>query len=146
MLKTKTPKYGERFVDRLGHPRFYFRRKLGPRVALPGLPWSLEFMAVYDAALNDRPTLIGTPRALTNVGVSCNKATDAALQPVAVRRTATNSGRSASAFAAAGTVRATMPVETASRLLLDELDRDAVGRGSLAAVVLRDIPEREANW
>ncbi len=53
MLKTKTPKYVERFVDRLGHPRFYFRRKLGPHVALPGLPWSLEFMAVYDVA--ERP-------------------------------------------------------------------------------------------
>ncbi|UQD70501.1 site-specific integrase [Bradyrhizobium japonicum] len=49
-MKTKMPKYVDRFTDRLGKARYYYRRKCGPRVALPGLPWSPEFMAAYKLA------------------------------------------------------------------------------------------------
>jgi integrase len=38
-------------TDRHGNPRLYFRRKGQPKVRLPGLPGSDEFMAVYRAAL-----------------------------------------------------------------------------------------------
>lgn len=43
-------KYVQQFVDRHGHPRFYFRRPGYKRTALPGLPGSPEFMAAYQAA------------------------------------------------------------------------------------------------
>jgi integrase len=44
-------KYVQQFVDRHGHPRFYFRRPGFKRVALPGLPGSSEFMNAYAEAL-----------------------------------------------------------------------------------------------
>lgn len=46
----RTPKYVHSFVDRHGSPRFYYRREGYKRIALPGLPWSPEFMAAYEAA------------------------------------------------------------------------------------------------
>jgi integrase len=46
-------KYVHAFRDRLGRMRYYFRRH-GKRSALPGLPGSSEFMAVYAAQLNSR--------------------------------------------------------------------------------------------
>jgi integrase len=46
-------KYVHQFVDRRsGKPRFYFRRRGFPRVPLPGLPGSEEFMAAYARALD----------------------------------------------------------------------------------------------
>lgn len=48
----KKPRYTHGFVDRYGKARFYFRRVGFKRVPLPGLPWSPEFMAAYQAALN----------------------------------------------------------------------------------------------
>ena len=47
----KMPKYTQAFTDRHGRPRFYFRRKGFARIRLPGLPWSPEFMAAYQAAM-----------------------------------------------------------------------------------------------
>ena len=44
-------RYVDRFVDRHGHTRHYFRRLGGKRIPLPGLPGSDEFMAAYKAAL-----------------------------------------------------------------------------------------------
>jgi integrase len=44
-------RYVDRFVDRHGHVRHYFRRPGGRRLALPGMPGSDEFMAAYKAAL-----------------------------------------------------------------------------------------------
>lgn len=41
----------DRFLDRHGRARFYFRRGKGPRRALPGLPGSPEFMEAYQAAI-----------------------------------------------------------------------------------------------
>lgn len=40
----------DRFVDRHGKPRHYFRAGRGKRVRLPGEPGSAEFMLVYEAA------------------------------------------------------------------------------------------------
>ena len=51
----RPPKWVQAFVDRHGRARFYFRRPGFQRVPLPGLPWSPEFMAAYEAALNDGP-------------------------------------------------------------------------------------------
>ena len=45
-------RYVDRFVDRHGHPRHYFRRPGGPRIPLPGLPGSDEFISAYRAALD----------------------------------------------------------------------------------------------
>ena len=44
-------RYVDRFVDRHGHVRHYFRRPGGKRLALPGAPGSDEFMAAYKTAL-----------------------------------------------------------------------------------------------
>lgn len=48
-------RYVDRFVDRTGKARHYFRRPRGPRIPLPGLPGSPEFMEAYAAALHGRP-------------------------------------------------------------------------------------------
>jgi len=59
----RLPKYIHGFVDRHGKPRFYFRRPGFKRVALPGLPWSPDFMATYEAALADASRIeIGATR------------------------------------------------------------------------------------
>ena len=47
----KMPKYTQAFVDRHGNARFYFRKAGSKQVPLPGLPWSPQFMAAYEAAL-----------------------------------------------------------------------------------------------
>lgn len=46
----KPPKYCHGFEDRHGKVRWYYRRPGFQRVALPGLPWSPDFMATYDKA------------------------------------------------------------------------------------------------
>jgi integrase len=45
-------KYIHAYIDRHGHARHYFRRRGSPKVSLPGLPGSSEFMAAYQAALD----------------------------------------------------------------------------------------------
>jgi enterobacteria phage integrase len=45
-------RYVDHFTDRHGHVRHYFRRRLGSRTLLPGLPGSTEFMQAYQAALD----------------------------------------------------------------------------------------------
>jgi integrase len=47
----RKPPYTHGFVDRHGKPRFYFRRPGHKQVPLPGLPWSPDFMAAYEAAM-----------------------------------------------------------------------------------------------
>lgn len=44
-------KHVDRFTDRHGSARYYFRRGKGARIALPGQPGSTEFMEAYQAAL-----------------------------------------------------------------------------------------------
>lgn len=58
----RPPKYVQGFVDRHRKPRFYFRRPGFKVVPLPGLPWSPEFMAVYEEALAGHPVQIGSRR------------------------------------------------------------------------------------
>jgi integrase len=68
----KNPKFVHGYIDVRGKPRFYFRRAGAPKVPLPGLPWSPEFMRAYEAALagQDHPVNVpsrtkpGTLRAL----------------------------------------------------------------------------------
>jgi integrase len=58
----RPPKYVQSLIDRHGRPRFYFRRAGFKPVALPGLPWSPEFMAAYEAAIAGQPIQIGSAR------------------------------------------------------------------------------------
>lgn len=51
-----------RFRDRHGLVRHYFRRAGHPRLALPGLPGSPEFMAAYQAALAQLPPPVAATR------------------------------------------------------------------------------------
>jgi integrase len=50
-MKSKNPRYTHGFIDHDGKPRFYLRVPGRKRVALPGLPWSPEFMEARDKAL-----------------------------------------------------------------------------------------------
>jgi integrase len=61
-LMRRPPKFVQAFIDRNGKPRFYFRRGGFKSVPLPGLPWSPQFMEVYEAALSGQPLQIGTSR------------------------------------------------------------------------------------
>jgi integrase len=45
------PRYVDKFRDRLGRIRLYFRRKPGPRIPLPLDPYSREFATAYANAL-----------------------------------------------------------------------------------------------
>ena len=55
-LMRRPPRYVQGFVDRHGRARFYLRRAGFKVVALPGLPWSPEFMAAYaDAMARGQP-------------------------------------------------------------------------------------------
>ena len=60
----KLPRYVNGFVDRHGKSRFYFRKAGFKKVPLPGLPWSPDFMAAYQAALAGQPAAIGAARVL----------------------------------------------------------------------------------
>lgn len=56
----KLPKYVQGFVDReTGRAYHYFRRTGSSRVPLPGLPWSPQFMAAYQEALDAAPPQVG---------------------------------------------------------------------------------------
>lgn len=60
MAKVDLP-YVQRFTDRHGKVRHYFRKPGYKRLALPGDPWSREFMAAYHTALakqEKRPVMI----------------------------------------------------------------------------------------
>lgn len=61
-LMRRPPKFVQGFIDRHGKPRFYFRRTGFKSVALPGLPWSPEFMAAYEAAIAGQPLAVADGR------------------------------------------------------------------------------------
>jgi integrase len=61
-IMNRPPKFVQGFIDRHGKARFYFRRPGFKNAPLPGLPWSPEFMAAYEAALAGQPPQIGTAR------------------------------------------------------------------------------------
>src|SRR5690242_9753181 len=50
-MKMRLPPYVQAFTDRHGKARYYFRRAGSRRVALPGLPYSPEFMAAHSEAM-----------------------------------------------------------------------------------------------
>jgi integrase len=56
-------RYVQVFTDRHGRERLYFRRPGCPRVALPGLVGSPEFLAAYHAALANEPPPVATRKA-----------------------------------------------------------------------------------
>jgi integrase len=80
--RLRLPRYVHAFVDRHGKARFYFRRAGFKQQPLPGLPYSPEFMAAYEAALNggDQPvieigaarTVGGTVNALVAAYLDCS--------------------------------------------------------------------------
>ena len=61
-LMRRPPKFVHAFLDQHGKPRFYFRRAGFKKVPLPGLPWSPDFMAVYETALAGQPLQVGSAR------------------------------------------------------------------------------------
>ena len=61
MTRSKLP-FVQAMRDRHGHRRHYFRRNSHPRVTLPGLPGSPEFMEAYRAALSGKALPIGIDR------------------------------------------------------------------------------------
>jgi integrase len=50
-MKRKNPAFVHGYVDQHGTAKFYFRRGRNPKIRLPGLPWSPEFMAAHERAL-----------------------------------------------------------------------------------------------
>lgn len=54
-LATIKLKYIKHYADRLGTQRYYFNKVGRPKVALPGLPGSSEFMAVYQECIDALP-------------------------------------------------------------------------------------------
>jgi integrase len=58
----RQPPYCHWKRDRRGGGYWYFERRGYARVRLPGLPWSPQFMAAYDAAMNGEPVPIGADR------------------------------------------------------------------------------------
>ena len=51
--------------DRHGTIRIYYRPKVGPKTRLRSTPWTLEFMAEYEAAKGiDAPVLYGRSRTI----------------------------------------------------------------------------------
>jgi hypothetical protein len=51
MTRIKLPRFVNGFTDRHGKARYYFRRPGHKAVALPGLPYTTEFMDAYKLAL-----------------------------------------------------------------------------------------------
>ena len=58
----RPPPYCQGFEDRHGKARWYLRKPGLPRTALPGLPWSPEFMAAYEDALKGEPAQVGAKK------------------------------------------------------------------------------------
>jgi integrase len=54
-MSRKLPRFINAYLDRHGKPRHYLRRRGRPQVAIPGVPWSKEFMDAYTAALTSTP-------------------------------------------------------------------------------------------
>ena len=54
-------KHVDRFVDRHGNARCYFRHDKGIRIPLPGLPGYNVFMEAYQKALEKGAAKVGLP-------------------------------------------------------------------------------------
>jgi integrase len=59
----KLPKYVQGWVDRkTGQARYHLRRRGFKRTRLPGVPWSPQFMAAYEAAMSGPHAAVGAGR------------------------------------------------------------------------------------
>lgn len=56
------PPHVHAFTDRHGHVRYYLRKPGLPRATLPGVPYSVEFMAAYHTGLAGQRKAIGADR------------------------------------------------------------------------------------
>lgn len=66
MKPRKLPRYTHGYSDRHGTPRFYFRKAGQKTVPLTGLPWSPQFMEVYERALREgAPIEVGAKRTIS---------------------------------------------------------------------------------
>lgn len=89
-MTRRLPKYVHGFTDVREKPRFYLRRAGYPKIPLPGLPWSPEFMAAYHEAMKiTKPvvSLIGAdkivPRSIRALAISYyDSAAFNALKPI----------------------------------------------------------------
>ena len=63
-MKLKLPRYIKAYLDQTGKARYYFRRAGLKSVALPGIPFSPEFMQAYERAAGGQPAAIGADRVL----------------------------------------------------------------------------------
>jgi integrase len=62
-MRRRLPQYVHGYLDRHGKPRHYLRRPGRVPIALPGMPWSAEFMDSYTTAMNNSlPVTIGIRR------------------------------------------------------------------------------------
>jgi integrase len=62
-MSRKLPKYVQAWVDRkTGRARYHLRRRGFKRTRLPGVPWSPQFMAAYEAAMSGPNAAIGAGR------------------------------------------------------------------------------------
>jgi integrase len=58
----RSPRYVQSWTDPEGRTYFYLRKRGLKRIRLPGLPWSPDFMAAYEAALNKVPLQVAEKR------------------------------------------------------------------------------------
>ena len=89
-------RYDKQYRDRTGKMRYYLRHPGSPKVPLPGLPGSAEFMAAYSAGMagSERPKVSKGGRAegrtghrlLSIIGVSKSRAIFANTLPVCARQ------------------------------------------------------------
>ena len=84
----KKPKFVHGYIDRHGKPRFYFRREGSKQTPLPGLPWSPDFMAAYQIAVEGKSPAdpatkrAGAPGSLRALAISYfNSAAFRSLEP-----------------------------------------------------------------
>ena len=78
-------RYVDRFVDRHGHVRHYFRRPGGKRIPLPGLPGSEEFMVSYKTALAEEDAPAAEPKTRGEPGTFSRLATQYFASPEFLR-------------------------------------------------------------
>ena len=86
----KLPRYVHAFIDRHGRSRFYLRRRGLPKIPLPGLPWSPEFMARYQELMVTEKSVVFqagagriVPRSIRALAIAYyESATFKALKPI----------------------------------------------------------------
>ncbi|MCL2714931.1 MAG: tyrosine-type recombinase/integrase [Alphaproteobacteria bacterium] len=119
-MQAKKPPYTHGFTDRYGKPRFYFRRPGYERVALPGTPWSEEFMNAYAVALSGPACPAGS---------GANSVRNEDFDTLAVRY-----------YASAGYLQLAPATKTRYRIEIERLRRD-YGPRAIVGLVRKEIVE-----